>query len=544
VSRSSFSLLPLAWLGLALLATTGCAEPEPPPPPEDAPGLVLFVVVDQFRGDYLDRFSSLWTGALAELSQSSVVFTEAHHRHANTSTGPGHATLSTGAHPARHGIVANSWYDRETGERVYCVEDDDGEVGPGRLLVETLGDHLKARWPASKVWSAGGKDRSAVLMGGHRPDGVLWYDRDDGGFTTGGYYEEPSWLGDWNGRRPADRWFGVPWEPLPETTAGAASVGVADIDRGAYRDVFPHALGNLTVYPAETFYEAVYDTPVVDELLLDLARRLVAEEGLGRDDYPDLLALSFSAADSVGHSYGPDSPELLDTLLRLDRGLGELLDWLEGELGEGRVAVVLSSDHGVVPLPEVQAARGLPGRRVSHEEVLCYQRAGRRLHERFGDGRWLVEWQYLNPSEADGEPTRDELADAIREEVSACPGILHVWTAGAIEAMEAMEAMEAGEAGEDGPYAELYAHGHHPRRSPDLYPVFEEDLLMRTFDGTTHGGPHRADTHVPWLLRWPGLAPRRVDDPVATVDVAPTLGALLGLPPFDDADGRVRLTPP
>lgn len=518
-----------AALGLVLVA---CPAPEEPPP-EGTPRLVLFLTVDQFRGDYLERVRPLLAGGLPRLADESVVFTETHHRHAATSTGPGHATLATGAHPSVHGIIGNVWYDRELEEYVYCVGDPQHGSSPHRLLAPTLGDRLKERYRSAKVWSASGKDRAAILSGGLHPDGALWYDRETGDFTTSSYYDAPEWLEDWNDRRLADRWFGTLWEPLPQTSAGAGVVDLVDVDRGAFAWEFPHVLGSVALLPDEAYYRALYDSPFVDELLLELAATLIVEEGLGGDEVPDLLALSFSAMDTVGHDFGPDSLEWLDTMLRLDRILGELLDVVDREVGLEHVAISFSSDHGVAPLPEAQQARGLPGRRISAPEVACFQRAGRDLAQRYGTGDWVRDDGYLFPGEAEGEPSRQELERAVVGRLAACPGIEKVWTRSEL----------AGAPVSADPMHRLFAHSFHPERSPDLLPQFEENLLPLRGTLATHGSPYPVDTWVPWWLRWPGIDPVTVTEPAATADVVPTLAALLDLEPLAMASGEVRLPP-
>lgn len=506
---------------------TAC-QPAPEPPPDGSPRLILFLVGDQFRGDYLDRTRSILSDdGLQRLADESVVFTDAHHRHAATSTGPGHATLSTGAYPSVHGIVGNGWYDREEEDEVYCVGDPEHDRSPHRLLVATLGDRLRERYPDAKVFSASGKDRSAILMGGRDAHGAFWYDRDEGGFTTSTYYREPEWLEAWNDRRLADRWFGTLWEPLPETLAGMAEADLVEVDQGAFPRTFPHFMGGADFLPDDGYYDSLYASPFVDELLLDLAETLLVEEGLGQDEVPDLLALSFSAMDTVGHDYGPDSLEWLDTLLRLDRVTGRLLDSIDREVGLEHVAIAFSSDHGVTPLPEAQQVRGLEGRRIEAAEVLCFQKAGLQLAERYGSGPWIRDDGYLFPEDADGEPTRQELTRAVLERVSDCSALRKIWTRAELEEADPADPMQA-----------LHVHSFHPERSGDLLPQFEENLVPYRGTDATHGSPYPVDTWVPIWLRWPGLEPGTVSEPAATVDVVPTLAALLELEPVETVSGK------
>ena len=520
----------------ALALVPGCGAPSPPP--EGTPRLVVLIVVDQMRYDYLERFGPLFTGGLRRLMDESVSFTDAHHDHAVTTTAPGHASLATGLHPSRHGIVDNSWFDGEEGDWVYSVEDSGDGRSPRRLLAPTLGDWMKRASWRSRVFAASGKDRSAILLAGRRADGAFWFDREEGGFTSSDFYPaEPRWLAQLNARQPADEAFGEPWEPLPETAAvlaepqRASAFGIEDLPRGLFPRSFPHVAGRYSFAPEEAFYDALYDTPVVDLLLARLAVTLLEAEGLGSDAYPDLLALSFSAVDSVGHAYGPNGPELLDALLRLDAALGEVLAAIDRWVGLGRAVVVLSADHGVVPFPEYRQLHGLPGRRADAELLLCVQRVGRRLADRLGERRWLTPYGTADEEAlAASGRTRREVEEAAREELEACPGIERVWT---------RSELESGGAAAD-PMGRLFAHSFYPGRSPDLFIQVEEYFLPRRLDGTTHGSPWPYDTHVPWLLRLPGGGRGEVAERVATVDVAPTLAALIATTPPAGLDGEDR----
>jgi predicted AlkP superfamily pyrophosphatase or phosphodiesterase len=501
-------------LALLCLAALGCQPPATPPPA--SPRLLLLIVVDQFRGDYLDRFDSLWTGGLRRLLDEGVVFSEAHHRHAVTQTAPGHASLATGCHPRRHGIISNYWWEPSERRRVYAVEDPEHDVSPAQLLEPALGDWLKQRSPRSRVFAASGKDRAAVLLGGRRADAAFWYDEADGNWRSSGYYPgaEATWVGEFNDRGLADEQFGTAWRPLPVDAEQLAGVGVEALDLGPLRSGFPHTYGGLLVAPGESFYEGLYGKPWLDESLTRFAEGLIAAEELGADGWTDLLALSYSSLDSAGHNFGPDSPEVLDVLLRLDRSLGELLDSVERQIGLDHVVVALSSDHGVAPVPELGRSGGA---RLTAEGVLCFQQVNSRLAERFGEARWLLNGPFLNPETvADSSVERRRVEDEAVRLLAACPAVERVWRSG-----------ELGEAAE--PAALLAANAYHPGRSPDLLIEFES-FFQPTTSAATHGSSYRYDTHVPLILLAPGLAPGRDEAPADTVDLAPTLAALAGLP--------------
>ena len=481
---------------------------------------MVLIIVDQFRGDYLDRFSSLWTGGLRRLLDEGVVFADAHHRHSMTLTATGHATLATGCHPSRHGIISNYWVDPVLRRRVYSVEDQKHGVSPANLKVPTLGDWLKQRSRRSRVFAASGKDRSAVLMAGRDADAAFWYD--DGEWRSNGYYggAEVGWLDDFNDEGLADEQFGKAWRPLPVSAEQLAAVGIEGVDLGPLRPGFPYTYGGLSVAPNEHFYSQLYGKPWLDEYLTRFAERLIAEEGLGDDGWTDLLALSYSALDSAGHSFGPDSPEVLDVLLRVDRRLGELLEFVDERIGLDNVIVALSSDHGVAPMPELGRSGG---RRLTADGVLCFQQVNGRLAERFGEARWLFAGPFLNPEAiAEHGVERRLVEQEAARLLGACPGVARVW--------------RRDELGADAePAARLAANSFYAGRSPDLTVEFEP-FFQPTRSAATHGSSHSYDTHVPLVLLVPGQGPLRDEAPVATVDLVPTLAALAGLP-APDVDG-------
>lgn len=515
-------------------APLACAPRAPEPEPRgDGISLVLLVAVDQARADYLDRFRPLFTSGLARLLDGGAVFTDAHHEHSMTATAPGHAALSTGAEPARSGIVGNEWRDRETGLSVYAAGSS-ASRSPVYLEVTALGDWMKERDPRSKVFTASGKDRSAVMLGGQRPDGAYWYDRSSGAWTTSSYYAgaERAWLDELNDRRWLDTAFGTLWVPL----AGYPAVdeyGIRRINAGPYQVSGAHALGGLDLEPGPSFYGDIYDSPFLDGYLAQLARTILVEEELGMDGSPDLLAISFSALDTVGHDYGPDSPEVLDVLLRLDTLLGDLFDLVDERVGAEHVLAGLSSDHGVQRLPELDMDEALAARRMLDDDIACVQAAGRELQAHVGGSGWsLSSWGglYLDDDALTALGADPERIEALAVELlESCAAIRKVWTAA-----------ELTSDWNDDPDWERFRRNYFPVRSPDLSLQYEPFHLMESGTGTTHGSPYDYDSHVPFILYGPGVGPVRIDERVATVDMAPTLARLLGIEPPASIDGEDR----
>lgn len=524
-------------LAAAALLGAGSLFAQPAPP-----RLVVFLSVDQGRAEYLERFRPALEGGLLFLLERGVVFSETHHAHAYTVTAPGHASLSTGRFPSRSGIVGNDWYEREEERGVYCVEDRDSPVlpvvgqegrrpeslgrSPKRLRADGLGDWMKGRFRGSKVYSIAGKDRSAVLMGGKKPDSAFWFDGETGQWVTSRYYEKeyPDWVREFQKRRLAAAYFGRTWEPLPVAEAILSSMKIEPTGAGTKDSGIPKVIGRGTLSEDAGFYHSLFETPFLESYLLAFAETLVREEELGADEATDLLALGFSSIDSVGHDYGPNSRELLDAVLRLDRELGAFLRFLDRTIGLGHVAVALSADHGVAPLPEYQARHGLPGRRMAPSEAACIARAGKR--------EWFEAPLFFDTKALAKEGIEYEEAEArVAKEIAACPGVVRVWTRRALE--------NARSGALDDPMLLAFARSSYPGRSPDLFVQFEEGLIDEN-DGTTHGSPYPYDSHVPGIVVWPGIRARIVDDVIATVDLPVTIASLLGVKAPADVDGIDR----
>jgi predicted AlkP superfamily pyrophosphatase or phosphodiesterase len=320
-------------------------------PKRTRPKLIVALVIDQFRYDYLVRFRSDYHYGLARLLEQGAVFTNAYHEFFPTVTALGHTTFMTGASPSVTGIIANEWYDRAEKAVVTSVSDPltktvggvPGATGssPHRLLVDTLSDELKLAGLASKVIGISIKDRSAILPAGHMADAAYWFDTDSNHFVTSSYYMKqlPEWVKQVNDGRPVAKYLGVSWFPVdakPDDKAFCSMV--AGIEVRYCGGIEATAFGN--------------------EILEDFAEHAIVNEKLGQHDGIDILALSLSSNDYVGHAVGPDAPEVRDISIRTDQLLGKLFDLIEAQAGKGNALIVMTADHGVVPVPEVnQAAR-------------------------------------------------------------------------------------------------------------------------------------------------------------------------------------------
>lgn len=535
-------------LAAAVLAAPALVcQPAASPAPDAAarPRILVFVSVDQMRFDYLIRFGPLFQGGFKRFLEQGAVFTNARYRHANTETGPGHSLLLTGRHARDTGIVANEWYDRLAGE-VNVVDDPVGRPLPGPLgraaspvttFGVTIGDLLKKVSPASRVVGVSMKDRSAVLMAGRRADAAYWYAPENGRFGSSTYYmsELPAWLRAWNAAGHVDGLRGAAWTRLlPDVTPYERLAGPDDV-RGEWDDrdtVFPHRIrGNP---PEEAFYDDIRRTPYADALTLDVALGAMNAHELGRDDATDVLAVGFSATDSIGHTYGADSQEQMDQLLRLDRVLGRLMDEAEARAGRGRVLFGLSADHGAMPLVEVLRQRGVPARRVHPDELL--RPVQQALQAGFPNGQGLLAY-YLDPNfyldldaiQRQGLRRADVEATVIRALLET--GVVdRVYT----------HADLMGDAPGNDPDFVLFRNSFFAPRSPHLMVHLKPNIYMARYPGGSgHGTAHEYDRHVPVAFLGPGVRPGRPDTACGPQDIAPTLARLLGLDYRVDEGQRV-----
>jgi len=496
-------------VALAGVLSVGSRLPASAPPEgvgAERPRLVLLLAIDQLRYDYLVRFRDRFEGGLARLLAEGAVFTNAHLEHYPTVTAVGHATMLSGATPALSGIVGNDWYDRETGTSVTSVADPAvqlvGGTGPGsspaRLLVSTLADELKMAGRRSRAIGVSFKDRSAILPVGRGADAAYWLDRRTGRFVTSTWYLDrlPAWVAAFNDRRPMEAFAGRRWT-----------------------DAAGRVLATMPAASGEALTDAVYGSPFGNDLLASLAEKALEEEGLGQGPGTDVLSVGFSSNDAVGHSSGPDSDEVADITVRTDQAVGALLAAVDRRVGLGRTLVVLTSDHGVAPVPEVTAKRRLPGGRMKTADLVDPVEAA--LAAAYGPGKWVEGTAgsalYLSRSLV-REKALDEAAvqATAARALAAVPHVARVFT---------RSQLLLGQVPDDPPSRRVL-RSFHPGRSGDLE-VLLEPYWMRSSAGTTHGTPYSYDSHVPLVLVGPGIRPGLCHRAVALNDLAPTLATLL-----------------
>ncbi len=503
--------------------------------------LVLVISVDQMRADYLDRFGPQLTGGLRRLLDEGAVFTNARHGHAITAAAPGHTALLSGLYPRDSGIIDNTWYDHKLGRRERAsadpayriagldVPDDSPGGSPNQFKGTSLVGWLKERDPRSQAVSISRKDRTAVLTA-PEAEHVYWWHW-SGHFITSTYYREalPDWVAAFNDTDWLARYAGGAWKLLePENAYAASRPDNYDAEAGPrdFGNVFPHPL------PAERqpLGTRIVTTPFMDEATLDLGRVAIEALDLGSDDVTDVLALGLSATDSIGHAFGPYSREIHDQMLRLDLMLGEFFDFVDDTVGLDRTLIVLTSDHGVVRLPEYSRERGEDAERLWMREVI--NGIDEHLADEFGGERWFRTYSYgwLQVDRAQ--------ATALGVDPEAVVAKAHEY----VESLDFVAAvfsrndlMSQRDLGSE--FEEFARRNFYAERSGDLYLVHRPLSMWQTGSAVNHQSPHDYDRHVPLILRGTGIdAGPRTDD-VAIIDLAPTLAALLGLTPPVSLEG-------
>ncbi|HLJ92853.1 MAG TPA: alkaline phosphatase family protein [Gemmataceae bacterium] len=530
------------------------------PAANNSPRLAVLLIFDQMRADYILRWEKLFgERGFRRLQQEGAWFRNCYYPYSDTITGAGHASIATGCSPAEHGIIENDWYDRTTGKDVNCVVAGRYErvptiphaeppsvaeqkriaktsVSPERLLAPTLGDALKqGTGGKGRVVALSLKDRSAVLPAGRRADACYWFDTHDGIFVTSTYYrlQVHPWVAAFNATQPADHWFGKAWTRFRPDLEYEFYSGPDDVraeGRGFGQErTFPHPMMGGKPKISDDYYQAVITSPYGNELLLELALRAVDAEHLGRSDAPDLLSVSFSSNDLIGHCWGPDSQEVFDVTLRSDQIVQRLLDHLDSSVGKGRYVVALTADHGVCPLPEVARAKGKDAGRVPAE--LLGSRAEAFLDKMFGQSdqkaRWLEAkaspWIYLNRAllqqrGLDQAVVEEALAGWLKQQ----PGVLTAYTRSQL-----LKGVPAGDS-----IGVRVRRSFQSDRSGDVAVVLKPYYLFSSpfLTGTTHGTPHEYDTHVPLMVLGTGIRPGVHAESVTPLATATILAHALGIP--------------
>ena len=484
------------------------------------------------RADYVDRFNGEWTGGLKRMVTQGAWFQQAAYPYLTTVTCAGHATIATGSFPHTHGVFQNAWWDRDARKQMTCTEDPrttdvgygvpvTGGDSPYRLQVPTFGDQMRTQRQAHVV-SLSLKDRSAVMLGGHGGDAITWLTNTLDGWETSSVYSEtgvPA-VKAFIDANPLAADFGKTWDrSLPAPSYSGPDDGLGEAPPQGWTRSFPHALKGTADEADATYFAPWERSPFADAYLGRFAAALVQSLQLGKHEGTDVLAVSFSSPDLVGHAFGPRSHEVQDMYAHLDKTIGTLFDQLDAIVGKDRWVVGLSADHGVTPIPEQLVAEGKDAGRINGGAIVdAIEQA---LKPAFGEGRHVT---VLNTNDIYFEPGVYEkirkskpLTDAVIAAIAARPGIQRVFRS---------EEVRGADKSKD-PLLRAAALSYFPGRGGDLIFATKPGWMISAA-GTTHGSATPDDQRVPIMFLGHGIKPGRYQQPATPADLAPTLAALSG----------------
>jgi predicted AlkP superfamily pyrophosphatase or phosphodiesterase len=549
------------------------------------PRLILQITVDALRGDLLNRYEKvLGEGGFRYLLDDGINYNNAHYQHANTETIVGHASLATGAAPAAHGMVANVWFDREKDRLVYNIEDANYHLltagadvdkkteidptqkaakvdgrSPNNIITSTLSDEIAVSFAGrSKIFAVSVKDRGAVSLAGHAGK-AFWFSKASGEFVTSNYYYDsyPDWVVEWNARKPAIAFADKSWQLLRKPSDylfADADDRDYETDIAGFGRVFPHAYGQAG---DKYFTTKLTLSPAGDALTLDFSKTLLDKEKLGQDEVPDYLAISFSSTDYVGHIFGASSLESEDNIAQLDHTLADLFAYVDEKVGLENTLIVLSSDHGQPEVPGYLHSLGITKANYFDVEALDKTSAIAAIKEQFGLAVTLGEKSDTASDNANDKPNQEKLIEAyfhpylylnhklidkkgldkavieqtLVDELLKFDGIAYAVSSAALRRNTLP----------DNAMIRSIKRNYHPKRSGDIYVVFQPDVFINDFDGlnvtSTHGSPWRYDTYVPVIFAGASLSSATVSRAVTPYDIAPTIATYLKIKPPSGSTG-------
>ncbi|SIR10420.1 alkaline phosphatase PafA [Maribacter ulvicola] len=501
------------------------------------PKLVVGIVVDQMRYDYLTRFyEQFGEDGFKRLIEKGFNCKNNHFNYAPTSTGPGHASVYTGTSPSVHGIIGNNWYDKEIDASVYCAGDDSyisvgttantGKMSPHRMGVTSITDELRLHTQMQgKTIAVALKDRGAILPGGHTANAAYWFHgADEGKWITSSYYMEqlPNWVNDFNSSGAAQSYKKV-WNTLKNIETYKES-GIDDnLFEGKFKGEtttsFPHSPAELL--DQNKSFDIIKATPYGNSLTADFAIEALQQEGLGQDNITDFLAVSFSSTDYVGHMYGVNSKEVQDTYLRLDKDLERFFKALDKQVGEGEYTLFLTADHGAVEVPTYLKSEKIPSGYVDKAankkrltEFLQYKYGTEDIIKNYSNDQIFLDHKIIKNLDLSLAEVQIEIA----QEFLAYDAVDRVYTANQMWSNNYTSGV---------PY--ILQNGYNQKRSGDVLVVLKPGYVSYSTTGSTHGSPQIYDTHAPLLFYGKGVKQGSTSNRTEIPDIAPTISALLGI---------------
>jgi predicted AlkP superfamily pyrophosphatase or phosphodiesterase len=509
---------------------------------EGKPKLVVMITVDQMRHDYLAKYWNRYSeNGFKRLVNKGFAFENANFSYVPTLTAVGHATIGTGTTPVHHGIAANDWYDRTNKSTVYCVQDStvysvgvkgvDGQHSPKNLKANSFTDQLKLNSPKSKVFGISIKDRGAILPVGYAANAAYWLSGDEGKFISSSYYlnDLPKWVSSFNSKKYVENYLKSPWNTLyPIETYTASSADAAEFEGkfdGENSTTFPHQLPDIEKISGLSL---IKETPFGNSLLADFAIDLIRNEKLGDDEITDAISISFSSTDYIGHQFGPQSIEIEDTYLRLDKDLAKLLEFLDESVGEQQYVLVLTADHGVADIPA--HAKGSADYYDNKVFKAALKSGSMKLYGADVIEKVINHQIYLNYPELERLSLKqNEVKRALLDVLLDYPNLT-----------SAADMSGRVCVGDENVCNRMY-NGFDSKRSGDVFYSFQPGWLSDYYQrngGTGHSTAYNYDTHVPMIWFGWNVNQGNQAEEVAIKDIAVTLSSLLNIPFPNGATGK------
>ena len=512
------------------------------------PKLVVGIVVDQMRYDYIPRFYNRYgEGGFKKILNNGFSLENAHFNYIPTYTAVGHTSIYTGTTPDNHGIISNNWYDKFIKKTIYCVDDNnyktvgnnskEGNKSPNRMFTTTITDELHlAQNSKGKTIGIAIKDRSAILPAGHTANAAYWFHgKDKGQWITSSYYmdELPKWVENFNNSGKVDSLLQTPWETLYDIKTYTNSFDDNNNFEGKFfgekSTTFPHDIPNI--YKTTKSKSILKETPAGNTITKDFAKQAILAENLGKSEHTDFLTISFSSTDYVGHKFGPQSIEIEDTYLRLDRDLKDLLSFLDKEVGTDNYTVFLTADHGVVNVPAYLQSLKIP---AHYFDIKSFENFVNMTTKKYFKSEELIEnisnYQiFLNKEKIEALGlSKNKVAERIVDEVVNFEGIYKAVSAKTLQTTSF----------NDGILNSLQK-GYNQKLSGDILLIPNPATLIRNKTGTSHGTGYNYDTHIPIIFYGNGIKKGSSKKRYNIIDIAPTVANLLKIEASNSATGKV-----
>ena len=523
-----------------------CLVNSPLSQPNENPKLVVGIVIDQMRFDYLYRFRNNYgSTGFNRLLNEGTNFTYAHFNYVPTYTGPGHASIYTGTVPYYHGIIGNDWYDKSNAKMINCTQDaavkglgyDNyaGHMSPKKLLTTTITDQLKSSTNnLSKVFSVSLKDRASILPGGHSADAAYWYESETGRFITSTYYmnQLPDWVIKFNEKKLPDYYLSKEWDlSKPIEAYYINSPDNAPYEPDLFKEgktTFPHKFDNIS---AKSKYNIFRNTPFGNQIIVDFVKDILVNENLGKNIQTDFLAISFSSTDYIGHQYGPNSVEVEDTYIKLDEQLSELLSALDKQVGKDNYLLFLTADHGVDEVPaflqKIKIPAGYINTYIIYDSLKAFSKRkynNENLLDNFSNMQFYLNYKLIKKNKLNSS-----------EILSDFSGYLYT-TFDEISLVQTREQLI--NLSPERNTTNLILNGFNIKRSGDLYiELIPNYISGGVNDRTTHGSIYSYDTHIPLIFYGWKIPQREINRPVYIVDIASTIANLLHITEPDGCIG-------